>query len=705
MCILLSGYVHATLVSDMHCQSSHDAHVTNMPCDNIAGVALTMEEQNDTVLVQRRVNAIQALRLGFTHQDGCTISEQILRHLVDLKSAYLVDHPSESMEHIPKIDQLTFYVGQHKVCHQCWAAAAGLLNWPEFTQRKSTLKDAITAYYGGKETMPKQHNANAGGTSGQKRRGAIGYITQFVSEEAGNSQQKTGDNHEHLQGISRKDILKQMTEWHANPETQKGGSLPPLPSISTLGRAIKDMNASTSLPSVSALPSLKFDKHRTQQECAVCSALQLLIARAQRARTGKADARERLKLLKDKYALHHTLAKLEKAGEHVREVAGRARGASLSVAWDGFDSYKSSNFRYKGKAMGDMKGIGGGAGSESAGYTFKTQGVLLHGWGYYLYILDPRISANANFNIECCHRTLIKFFAKLAQDPNAEYPSNFYIQVDGASDNKCRLLFMYGEYLIRIGMFDVVIVSFLIVGHTHNKMDQKFVPITFELRKGVVKCLDDLLGIYKKAYKEVNQEPECIEVVKSVGDYKTWLVKAVGAKRFSGFAKRVPDQHRPHQMISRRCAVTTETPHGVCFDYKNLSVDRTIWNLGQAPIVLLNGLPDEAGPVMQTPQTHAGQKGHLERLASQKEGITNLMDTAILKDVFEKKDRDYTTNLFNSFSRAGEKKGILLDWDECSFIKEMEEDYKWEALPKRSRMTAEVIPMLMFMTPCHMHML
>ena len=63
-----------------------------------------------------------------------------------------------------------------------------------------------------------------------------------------------------------------------------GGSLPPLPSISTLGRAIKAMNASTSLPSVSALPSLKFDKHRTQQECAVCSALQLLIARAQRAR-------------------------------------------------------------------------------------------------------------------------------------------------------------------------------------------------------------------------------------------------------------------------------------------------------------------------------------------------------------------------------------------------------------------------------------
>ena len=49
--------------------------------------------------------------------------------------------------------------------------------------------------------------------------------------------------------------------------------------------------------------------------------------------------------------------------------------------------------------MGDMKGISGGKGSEGAGYIFKTQGVLLHGWGYYLYILDPQLSANANFNI------------------------------------------------------------------------------------------------------------------------------------------------------------------------------------------------------------------------------------------------------------------------------------------------------------------
>ena len=100
-------------MSDLHCQSSHDARVTNMPCDNIACVALIMEQQNGTVLVQRRVNNIQALRLQFTHQDGCTIPEQILRHLVDLKSAYLVERPSESIDHMPKMDQL--------IIMACWS--------------------------------------------------------------------------------------------------------------------------------------------------------------------------------------------------------------------------------------------------------------------------------------------------------------------------------------------------------------------------------------------------------------------------------------------------------------------------------------------------------------------------------------------------------------------------------------------------------
>ena len=56
------------------------------------------------------------------------------------------------------------------------------------------------------------------------------------------------------------------------------------------------------------------------------------------------------------------------------------------------------------------------------------------------------------------------------------------------------------------------------------------------------------------------------------------------------------------------------------------------------------------------------------------------MNAPILKEVFEKKDRDYTTNLFHSFANVN---GTLLDWDECSSINEMEEDYMWLSRIKR----------------------
>lgn len=81
------------------------------------------------------------------------------------------------------------------------------------------------------------------------------------------------------------------------------------------------------------------------------------------------------------------------------------------------------------------------------------------------------------------------------------------------------------------------------------------------------------------------------QVVKSVGDYTTWLVEEQGSV-FKGFARRVPDHKRPHQFIFHR----DDGMSGVSMDYKNLSIDNTMWNLGQKPIVLLKDLPDADGP-------------------------------------------------------------------------------------------------------------
>lgn len=441
---------------------------------------------------------------------------------------------------------------------------------------------------------------------------------------------------------------------------------------------------------ISGYPTIVFDKHKTQQDCAVCTGLRILIGRARAARNmTEASKLLRLAALRQKLELHNTIARMEKWGEAVREVEGKKRRTKLALTYDGYDTYKSSNFTRNGKPMADMKGAPGLSGAK--GYAFKTQGVIAHGWGYFLYVLDPTISCNANFNIECVWRTLHKIFATIKADPSLERPTDLYIQVDGAPDNRCRCLFMFAEYLVRADVFDVVIISFLIVGHTHNGADRKFVPMTFELRKGCVKRMQDLVDIYWKAYK--TDAPECVEIIESVGDYTEWLVHAQGSV-FQGFKRNVPDHHRAHQFITSR---TGDTEEGVKTDYKNLGVDGTVWNEGQEPIILLKGMPDPDGPAMQLPSATL-QKQHLARLAAirsevfQHFRLNEFFGGDGENAIFSEADIKYSTDLFDSFCNA---EGELLDLECCTpALEKMKKDYNWVHLPSMEKATsaaAEII--------------
>ena len=111
----------------------------------------------------------------------------------------------------------------------------------------------------------------------------------------------------------------------------------------------------------------------------------------------------------------------------------------------------------------------------------------MHGFGYHLYTLDPRLSANSNSNIHCLHTTLVSLFNVVKDAENTmltHWPKVLFVQVDGASDNKSKPFFRYLMWLVKKDVFETVVCSFLLVGHTHADYDQQFVPITYELRKG-----------------------------------------------------------------------------------------------------------------------------------------------------------------------------------------------------------------------------
>ena len=111
-------------------------------------------------------------------------------------------------------------------------------------------------------------------------------------------------------------------------------------------------------------------------------------------------------------------------------------------------------------------------------------------------------------------------------------------------------MFSYCEWLVSIGAFEEVWVSFLIVGHTHGDYDRKFVCVTLEIRKGTVTSLDQLLELLQTCYGPKNV-PKCVEAVRAVPDFTSWLVEGT-ALDIAGMARRVPDVHRPHRFTFER---------------------------------------------------------------------------------------------------------------------------------------------------------
>ena len=88
---------------------------------------------------------------------------------------------------------------------------------------------------------------------GTKRMAAKAWIQQYVSEEEGHAQQKTGDEFQHLQGMKQKQLLEKYEGWHKE-ESASSGRPPPMCSKSTFNRTMDEMRETRKLrPELEAL--------------------------------------------------------------------------------------------------------------------------------------------------------------------------------------------------------------------------------------------------------------------------------------------------------------------------------------------------------------------------------------------------------------------------------------------------------------------
>ena len=435
------------------------------------------------------VASVHALRERLSlNSKGSQLKHALVKEMCSLVSAY---------RQVPPADQFPWAVGGRPVCKWCFAAAAHMLMTPsrpgsDVLRVKESMAAAMKLYKQpvgahvdvilsrlGVEPGGTMASASIGTDCGKRRshkkEHAECWLAAFSHEEAGNVQHRTDDEHDHVQGLTRRDIWLQYHSQHSSQARR-----------STFYRALKAAKADS-------LCNLSFHTWCAQAGCACCTALKICKGRAQ-SDSEKAYWQCQLDL-------HNFQARQERLcyGSNISLAQMSPFGLVLwSFALDGYSTFKSSGPSLHAKPLCDLKGAPGLSGAEQL--KFKTTGVIVHGLGYFLCVLEPHLPSNANSNIYCLHKTIMHMLARL-QDPSDQrvrlWPSMITVQVDGASDNKCRAMFAYLEWLVLIGAFECIWISFLLVGHTHSDYDRKFMALTKALRREAVKQIDDLLRIYR----------------------------------------------------------------------------------------------------------------------------------------------------------------------------------------------------------------
>jgi hypothetical protein len=144
----------------------------------------------------------------------------------------------------------------------------------------------------------------------------------------------------------------------------------------------------------------------------------------------------------------------------------------------------------------------------------KVMGVMAHGWGTWLYIGHPPLRFGANFVLECLWRTLLKLNLEY-QRLRLTWPPTLKLQLDNASDNKAFAVLGTFSYFVLAKVFKKVTLNFLIVGHTHEDIDQYFSTIARRLNKLVysrngrgVYSLEDFHKVVLEAFQTESKKPK-----------------------------------------------------------------------------------------------------------------------------------------------------------------------------------------------------
>ena len=183
-------------------------------------------------------------------------------------------------------------------------------------------------------------------------------------------------------------------------------------------------------------------------------------------------------------------------------------------------------------------------------YVLKTKVIatIVHGHGAYLYWCTDQIKHDSNLTIECLRRTLIKF-----ESEKGKLPPTLYLQLDNGPDQKSRQFLAFIAYLVESGVFQKIKVSYLIVGHTHEDVDQYFSCISRYIRKTLKQLLsvECLINALKSCFKTPGCIPKYVEQVNCCYDTRILEDKFLD-KHLARFDLNECTGDKTHYLVMRR---------------------------------------------------------------------------------------------------------------------------------------------------------
>jgi hypothetical protein len=238
-----------------------------------------------------------------------------------------------------------------------------------------------------------------------------------------------------------------------------------------------------------AFTRVRFTKYKAvSSKCFSCSRLRTKMNKL--FGRGRGNTAEQRRIVKEETALHRRFFVNERILQNKRVCEAMDDPERIgSVVMDGMDGTKTllpSFPDVQGELIGLYKNF----------LKVKLTGVLIHGFNLNMFPTMPWIGTGANL----CATTLIHTLVKWQHDERnqgRDLPRTLNVLVDGGPENVNITMMALFAWLVTRRVFSDIYVSRLIVGHTHNDLDQRWSVVAQRLHGRYGKPAETLAKFYE----------------------------------------------------------------------------------------------------------------------------------------------------------------------------------------------------------------